>query len=90
MRTVLEDYDKAQQVKRTTRDKARLIVQVAVAVMLVFALAFHVAAVGLVGLMIIIILTAFNGITEESQIGHAFEEALPLRHYLWCFSLLLR
>jgi len=85
VRTVLEDYDKAQQVKRTTRDKARLIVQVAVAVMLVFALAFHVAAVGLVGLMIIIILTAFNGITEESQIGHAFEEALPFTALLVVF-----
>ena len=53
--------------------------------LLVFALAFHVAAVGLVGLMIIIILTAFNGITEESQIGHAFEEALPFTALLVVF-----
>lgn len=77
LRTSLEDYAKAQRAKRTSRDKARLIMQSVLAVMLAFALALCVAAVGLVGLMIIIILTGFNGITEESQIGHAFEEALP-------------
>ncbi len=85
VRTVLEDYDKAQRVKRTSRDRARLIVQTIVAIVLVLALAFHVAAVGLVGLMIIILLTAFNGITEESQIGHAFEEALPFTALLVVF-----
>ena len=28
--------------------------------------------------MVIVLLTAFNGIVEEHSIGHAFEEALPL------------
>jgi NhaB family Na+:H+ antiporter len=27
--------------------------------------------------MVIVLLTAFNGVVEEHQIGHAFEEALP-------------
>tara|TARA_B110000211_G_scaffold161658_1_gene182802 strand:- start:967 stop:2472 length:1506 start_codon:yes stop_codon:yes gene_type:complete len=85
VRTVLEDFDKDQRAQRSVRDYATLIVQSVVAVMLVFALAFHVAAVGLVGLMIIIILTSFNGITEESKIGHAFEEALPFTALLVVF-----
>jgi len=41
--------------------------------------------VGLIGLMIIILLTAFNGIVEEHQIGHAFEEALPFTALLVVF-----
>lgn len=49
------------------------------------ALAFHVAEVGLIGLTIIVIQTALNGITEEHQIGHAFEEALPFTSLLVVF-----
>ena len=36
-------------------------------------------------LMIIVLLTAFNGIVEEHQIGHAFEEALPFTALLVVF-----
>jgi len=35
--------------------------------------------------MIIVLLTAFNGITEEHAIGHAFEEALPFTALLVVF-----
>jgi NhaB family Na+:H+ antiporter len=41
----------------------------------VFALAFYIAEVGIIGLMVIVLLTAFNGLIEEQHIGHAFEEA---------------
>ncbi|MDP6969218.1 MAG: sodium/proton antiporter NhaB [Gammaproteobacteria bacterium] len=85
VRRVLEDFAAAEKGKRTLRDKAALIVQGVIALMLVFALAFHVAEVGLIGLMIIILLTAFNGIVEEHQIGHAFEEALPFTALLVVF-----
>ena len=53
--------------------------------MLVIALGFHVAEVGVIGLMIIVLATAFNGITEEHRIGHAFEEALPFTALLVVF-----
>ncbi|MDX1734732.1 MAG: sodium/proton antiporter, partial [Halioglobus sp.] len=43
------------------------------------------AAVGLIGLMIKVLLTAFNGVIEEHQIGHAFEEALPFTALLVVF-----
>ncbi|HCH25450.1 MAG TPA: sodium/proton antiporter NhaB [Oceanospirillaceae bacterium] len=85
VRSVLEEFAEKQKSKRTLRDNAALIVQGVVAFLLVFALAFHVAEVGLVGLMIIILLTAFNGIVEEHQIGHAFEEALPFTALLVVF-----
>lgn len=85
VRRVLEDYAADQAKNRTDKEKASLAVQGIVAVLLVLGLAFHVAAVGLVGLSIIILLTTFNGITREDQIGHAFEEALPFTALLVVF-----
>jgi NhaB family Na+:H+ antiporter len=85
VRSVLEDFDAEQEKKRTTRDNAALIVQALVALFLVVALATHMAAVGIVGLIVIVLLTAFNGIIEEHQIGHAFEEALPFTALLVVF-----
>ncbi len=85
VRNVLIDYDGEESAKRTAKDKVALIVQAVVAVYLVFALAFHLAAVGLIGLTIIIFLTAMNGIVEEHQIGKAFEEALPFTALLVVF-----
>lgn len=85
VRTVLEDFDREQDAKRTKRQSAQLLIQALVALVLVVALATHVAAVGLIGLMIIVLLTAFNGIVDEHQIGHAFEEALPFTALLVVF-----
>ena len=62
-----------------------MIVQFIVAIILVLGLAFHWAAVGLIGLMVIILLTAYNGIIDEHRIGHAFEEALPFTALLVVF-----
>jgi NhaB family Na+:H+ antiporter len=85
VRQVLVDFDAAQQASATQRSQMRLIVQAIVAVILVIALAFHLAAVGLVGLLVIVLLTAFNGITDEHEIGHAFQEALPFTALLVVF-----
>ena len=52
---------------------------------LMFSLAFSIAAVGLIGLMIIILLTSFTGIIEEKELGKAFEEALPFTALLVVF-----
>ena len=35
--------------------------------------------------MVIVLLTAFNGVVEEHQLGHAFEEALPFTALLVVF-----
>ncbi|MBA6412215.1 sodium/proton antiporter NhaB [Parahaliea sp. F7430] len=85
VRAVLEAYSAQQEKQRDPRSNARLMVQGAVAVILVLALAFHLAAVGLVGLLIIVLLTAFNGVIDEHQIGPAFEEALPFTALLVVF-----
>ena len=85
VRSILTDFESHQQSKRTQRDRTKLMVQALVAVWLILGLAFHLAEVGLVGLSVIVLLTAFNGITDEHQLGKAFEEALPFTALLVVF-----
>src|SRR5690606_33395737 len=85
VRRVLEEFDREESAKRTSRDRAILGMQAAVVVFLVLALAFHWAAVGLVGLSVIVLATAFTGTTEEHRLGHAFQEALPFTALLVVF-----
>ena len=77
LRSILVEFDKYETERRSDKDNARLVIQAVAAIFLVFALAFHVAEVGIIGLTIIVLQTAFNGIVEEHKLGHAFEEALP-------------
>ena len=85
VRQVLLEFQEKEESQRNTRTNARLVVQAVVAVILVIGLAMHLAAVGLIGLMVIVLLTAFNGVVEEHQLGHAFEEALPFTALLVVF-----
>ena len=85
VRLVLEAFDAQASAKRTRRETAVLIVQGIVSVLLVLALGFHLAEPGVVGLMVIILATAFNGVTEEHRLGHAFAEALPFTALLVVF-----
>ncbi|MCH6549485.1 MAG: sodium/proton antiporter, partial [Proteobacteria bacterium] len=85
VREVLEDYARAMDEKRTKEESAAIGVQAIVALILVLALGFHLAQPGVVGLLVIVLATAFNGITEEHRIGHAFEEALPFTGLLVVF-----
>ena len=70
-------------------DRAVLIVQAIVALLLVLSLAFHVAEVGLIGLLVIILATSFTGITEEHRLGKAFEAALPFAALLVVFFVIV-
>lgn len=83
--TVLAEDDKEQDAKRNSKVNAILIMQALVGIVLILSLAFHVASVGLVGLMVIVLLNTFNGIVEEHTIGHAFEEALSFTALLVVF-----
>ena len=85
VRSVLSEFDAEQEQIRDGRDKAKLVIQAVVGIILVIALGKHVAEVGVIGLMIIVLLTAFNGVVEEHRIGHAFEEALPFTALLVVF-----
>jgi NhaB family Na+:H+ antiporter len=71
--------------KRGTAGKAKLIVQGAIGVWLIVALALHLAEVGIIGLSVIVLLTSLNGYTDEHQFGPAFEEALPFTALLVVF-----
>lgn len=85
VRNILVDFAKEEEEKRGHKETAALIIQALAALVLIVALALHVAEVGLIGLLIIVLLTSFNGIIEEHQIGHAFEEALPFTALLVVF-----
>lgn len=85
VRQVLEDYAAQEARKRTSRDTAELVVQGVVAGILIISLALHLAEVGLIGLLVIVLLTSFNGVIDEHQIGRAFTEALPFTALLVVF-----
>ncbi len=85
VRHILEEFNDAEQKKITLQQKAALISQGVVALLLIICLALHAAEVGLIGLMVIVLATSLTGITEEHQIGKAFEEALPFTALLVVF-----
>ena len=85
IRKIFNDFDEYEKQNTTAIHKAELLVEGLVAIFLVAALALHVAAVGLIGLAVIILLTSFKGITEEHDLGEAFHEALPFTALLAVF-----
>lgn len=85
VRQVLAAYDREQTLKRTSREVAVLVVQALAAVLLVLALGLHLAEVGIIGLMVLVLATALTGVTEEQRLGKAFEAALPFTALLVVF-----
>jgi Na+:H+ antiporter, NhaB family len=85
VRHVLEQYALRESQQMTGRHKQAIVIQGAVALVLVFALAFHVAEIGIIGLAIIVLATAFTGVVEEGRLGKAFEAALPFTALLVVF-----
>ncbi|WP_100656806.1 sodium/proton antiporter NhaB [Alteromonas flava] len=85
VRNILVDYDKHMDSQRTPRDKAKLLVQALIGIWLVVGLALHLAAVGLIGLSVIVLATSSSGVIEEHALGKAFEEALPFTALLCVF-----
>lgn len=85
VREVMERYEADQSARRDLRGKLIIVVQALVAVFLAIALGLHLAEVGLIGLSVIVLSTALNGVTEEHRLGPAFEEALPFTALLVVF-----
>ncbi|CCN84889.1 Na(+)/H(+) antiporter nhaB [Vibrio nigripulchritudo SFn27] len=85
VRKILVDFDNEQRKRRNKQDVAKLIIQGLIAVWLIIGLMFHLAEVGLIGLSVIILATAFTGVIEEHSLGKAFEEALPFTALLAVF-----
>ncbi|WP_432735881.1 sodium/proton antiporter NhaB [Maridesulfovibrio sp. FT414] len=85
IRSFLFEEAMREEEKQGQAGKLKIMIQAATGVWLILALAFHLAAVGITGLSIIVLLTAFTGVIEEHRIGHAFEEALPFTALLVVF-----
>ncbi len=85
VRAILVEFAHYEDSHRTPKESMQLVIQALVGIWLIAGLAFHLAAVGLIGLSVIILCTAFNGITDEHSLGKAFEEALPFTALLAVF-----
>ena len=89
VRKIITGFVEEEDAKRTDSEKYALMIQGISAIFLIVALAFHLAPVGLIGLAIIVLQTAFTGIIDEHKIGHAFEEALPFTALLAVFFVIV-
>jgi NhaB family Na+:H+ antiporter len=78
-----------KDLERTQKEKYALVVQGISAILLITALALHIAPVGFIGLGLIVVQTAFIGITDEHSLGKAFEEALPFTGLLVVFFVIV-
>ena len=85
IRSIFNDYDDYENSQQTDQQRAELLVEFIVLIFLIIALALHLAAVGVIGLAVIILLTSFKGITDEHKLGDAFHEALPFTALLAVF-----
>ncbi len=85
VREILVEHTERLEASRTNARRATLAVQLVTLVLLVLALGFHLAEVGLLGLAVLVVATAFTGVTDERRLGKAFEEALPFTALLVVF-----
>lgn len=89
VRKILEEEDRALRDKTTARDRFVLMSQAVVAVLMVAALALHVAEIGLIGLGVIVLATAVAGVTEEHKLAEAFMPGLPFASLLVIFYVIV-
>lgn len=85
VRQVLAAYAAEDDAARTQAQRIALWVQGLAALILIICLGLHVAEVGLIGLMVIVLITAFTGITDEHRLGRAFQDAMPFTSLLVVF-----
>jgi NhaB family Na+:H+ antiporter len=89
VRAILKQNADKMRAEMDTRKRWNLVVQGIGGIWLVVALAMHLAEVGLIGLSVVIFLTAATGKTDENTIGHAFEEATPFTALLVVFFVIV-
>ena len=85
---ILKDYKKKIN-EMTAHNVYVYTVQLITFVLLVFALAFHLAEVGMIGVALIIIVTAVTGLTKEHDLGAAFTNAMPFALLILVFFAIL-
>lgn len=87
--------DRVISILKTTLDKdkenhcetrtTKLMLQGLVGIILIASLSLHIAEVGLIGLMVIILLTSFTGVSDEHDIGKSFQDAMPFTALICVF-----
>ena len=82
------DYEKKLH-EMTKTDIYLYVLQSIAFVLLVFALGFHVAEVGLIGIALIVIITAFTGRIKEHDLAEAFNNAMPFAVLIVVFFAIL-
>jgi len=85
---ILKDYKKKIN-EMTGQNFYVYTVQIITFILLVLALALHVAEVGLIGIGLIVVVTAFTGLTKEHDIGGAFTNAMPFAVLIVVFFAIL-
>ena len=88
VKDIFHEYNAYEVSQSTPESKLELYIEMLVGIFLIIALALHLAAVGIIGLGVIILLTSFKGITHEHDLGDAFKEGIALYGFasciLWC------
>jgi NhaB family Na+:H+ antiporter len=87
-RLIVEDYEKKAR-EIAGLGMYRYILQGVVTLLLLIALGFHVAEVGLVGLAVIVLLSAFTGKIKEHDFAEPFSNAMPFVTLIVIFFAIL-
>ncbi|MGH8278894.1 MAG: sodium/proton antiporter NhaB [Gammaproteobacteria bacterium] len=85
VRRLLDTHMRATLLQDRLRKRLVIILQAITGGLLIAALALHVAEVGLIGLALLLTVTAFTGVTQEHRLGRAFHEAMPFAALLVVF-----
>lgn len=85
VRAILQQHVKSNAEKHDQRRRMVLWIQAFAGLLLIAALALHLAEVGLIGLGLLVVLTTLTGVVEERRIARAFEEAMPFTALLVVF-----
>lgn len=89
VREILQGYIAEEDEKRKPKEKYALWIQAISGALLIIGLGTHIMEVGLIGLCLMVLVTALTGITEEHRIGRAFEESLPFVSLLCIFFVVV-
>lgn len=89
VRQILEDEDHKSRQAGTGQDRFIIIAQAIVALLMVLALALHIAEIGLIGLGVIVLVTAIMGVTDEHKLAESFTPGLPFASLLVIFYVIV-
>lgn len=87
-KAIIKDYN-AKFSNISAQSLFSYILQGIVAILLFVALAFHLAEVGLIGIALMIVMSAFKGLTKEHDFAEAFNNAMPFVLLILIFFAIL-